>query len=40
VIPSRLLQRQIADIVALLFAGAATLFGLVWLFWILLTTFQ
>ncbi len=39
-IPSRLLQRQIADIVALLFAGAATLFGLVWLFWILWTTFQ
>ena len=39
-IPSRLLQRQIADVVALLFAGAATLFGLVWLFWILWTTFQ
>lgn len=38
--PSRLLQRQIADGVALLFAGAATLFGLVWLFWILWTTFQ
>lgn len=38
--PSRLLQRQIADAVALLFAGAATLFGLIWLFWILWTTFQ
>ena len=38
--PSRLLQRQIADVVALLFAGAATLFGLIWLFWILWTTFQ
>lgn len=38
--PSRLLQRQIADVVALLFAGAATLFGLVCLSWILWTTFQ
>lgn len=38
--PSRLLQRQIAEILALLFAGAATLFGLVWLFWILWTTLQ
>lgn len=28
------------DFVALLFAGAATLFGLVWLFWILWTTLQ
>ena len=37
---SRLLQRKIADAVALVFAGAATLFGLVWLFWILWTTLQ
>lgn len=37
---SRLFQRQIVDAVALLFAGAATLFGLGWLFWILWTTFQ
>jgi phosphate transport system permease protein len=36
----RLLQRRITDAVALLFAGAATLFGLVWLFWILWTTLQ
>jgi phosphate transport system permease protein len=35
-----LLQRKIADAVALVFAGAATLFGLVWLFWILWTTLQ
>ena len=38
--PSRLLQRQIADVIAFLFAGAATLFGLIWLFWILWTTLQ
>jgi phosphate transport system permease protein len=38
--PSRLLQRKIADAAALVFAGAATLFGLVWLFWILWTTLQ
>jgi phosphate transport system permease protein len=38
--PSRLLQRNIADAAALVFAGAATLFGLVWLFWILWTTLQ
>lgn len=37
---SRLLQRRIADFTALLFAAAATLFGLVWLFWILWTTLQ
>ncbi len=37
---SRLLQRRIADALALLFAGAATLFGLFWLFWILWTTLQ
>lgn len=37
---SRVIRRQIADWVALLFAGAATLFGLVWLFWILWTTLQ
>ncbi len=37
---SRLLQRRIADVLALLFAGAATLFGLFWLFWILWTTLQ
>ncbi len=36
----RLVQRRIADAVALLFAGAATLFGLFWLFWILWTTLQ
>jgi phosphate transport system permease protein len=35
-----LLQRKIVDAVALVFAGAATLFGLVWLFWILWTTLQ
>jgi phosphate transport system permease protein len=33
------LRRKIADIIALLFAGAATLFGLTWLVWILWTTF-
>lgn len=33
-----LLRRRIVDALALLFAGAATLFGLVWLFWILWTT--
>ena len=38
--PSRLLQRRIADVIAFLFAGVATLFGLVWLFWILWTTLQ
>ena len=37
---SRVLQRKIVDAVALVFAGAATLFGLVWLFWILWTTLQ
>ena len=37
---NRLLQRKIADAAALVFAGAATLFGLVWLFWILWTTLQ
>lgn len=36
----QLLRRQIVDWTALLFAGAATLFGLVWLFWILWTTLQ
>jgi phosphate transport system permease protein len=33
-------RRRMVDSVALLFAGAATLFGLVWLFWILWTTLQ
>ena len=37
---SRLLRRKIVDATALIFAGAATLFGLVWLFWILWTTLQ
>ena len=37
---SRVLRRRIADAIALLFAGAATLFGLIWLFWILWTTLQ
>jgi len=37
---SRLRYRQIVDAIALLFAGAATLFGLFWLFWILWTTLQ
>ena len=32
------LRRKFADILALLFAGAATLFGLAWLVWILFTT--
>ena len=32
------LRRRIADLAALLFAGAATLFGLTWLVWILWTT--
>ena len=33
------LRRRVADIVALLLATAATLFGLLWLVWILFTTF-
>ena len=33
-----LLRRKLTDILALLFAGAATLFGLTWLVWILWTT--
>jgi phosphate transport system permease protein len=33
------LRRRVVDIVALLLATAATLFGLVWLVWILVTTF-
>jgi phosphate transport system permease protein len=37
---SRLLRRKLVDGMALVFAGAATLFGLVWLFWILWTTLQ
>jgi phosphate transport system permease protein len=37
---SRVRQRKIADGIALVFAGASTLFGLVWLFWILWTTLQ
>ena len=37
---ARVMRRQLVDWVALLFAGAATLFGLVWLFWILWTTLQ
>jgi phosphate transport system permease protein len=37
---SQVLRRKIADMFALLFAGAATLFGLIWLFWILWTTLQ
>ena len=32
------LRRKLMDLLALLFAGAATLFGLVWLVWILWTT--
>jgi phosphate transport system permease protein len=32
------LRRKLADLLALLFAGAATLFGLIWLIWILGTT--
>ena len=35
-----LLRRKAVDLVALLFAGAATLFGLTWLIWILWTTFS
>jgi phosphate transport system permease protein len=34
-----LLRRRAVDLLALLFAGAATLFGLTWLVWILWTTF-
>jgi len=37
---SQVRKRQLADAIALLFAAAATLFGLVWLFWILWTTLQ
>jgi phosphate transport system permease protein len=37
---SRARKRKIVDGMALVFAGAATLFGLVWLFWILWTTLQ
>jgi len=33
------LRRRVVDILALLLATAATLFGLVWLVWILVTTF-
>jgi phosphate transport system permease protein len=33
-----LLRRRIVDALALVFAGGATFFGLVWLFWILWTT--
>jgi phosphate transport system permease protein len=33
-------QRRLADVVATLFAMAATLFGLLWLVWILWTTLQ
>lgn len=33
------LRRRLADLIALLFAGAATLFGLTWLTWILWTTY-
>jgi phosphate transport system permease protein len=32
-------RRKLADVLALLFASAATVFGLVWLAWILWTTF-
>jgi len=35
-----LLRRKAIDLLALLFAGAATLFGLTWLIWILWTTFS
>jgi phosphate transport system permease protein len=35
-----LLRRKAVDFVALLFAGAATVFGLTWLIWILWTTFS
>jgi phosphate transport system permease protein len=37
---SVIVQRKLADAVALLFAAAATLFGLTWLTWILWTTFS
>src|SRR5947209_135425 len=33
------LRRKLADVIALLFAAAATVFGLAWLVWILWTTF-
>ena len=33
------LRRKLADVIALTFAAAATLFGLTWLVWILWTTF-
>jgi phosphate transport system permease protein len=33
-----LLRRKLVDVLALLFAGGATMFGLIWLVWILLTT--
>ena len=33
-----LLRRRMVDVLAFLFASAATMFGLVWLFWILWTT--
>ena len=32
------LRRKLADLLALVFAGAATLLGLTWLVWILGTT--
>ena len=32
------IRRQIADLLAFLFATAATIFGLTWLVWILWTT--
>jgi phosphate transport system permease protein len=35
-----LLRRKAVDLFALLFAGAATVFGLTWLIWILWTTFS
>jgi phosphate transport system permease protein len=35
-----MLRRRLVDLIALLFAGAATLFGLFWLAWILWTTFS
>jgi len=35
-----LLRRKAIDLLALMFAGAATLFGLTWLIWILWTTFS
>ena len=37
---SQIRKRQIVDLLALLFAGLATAFGLIWLFWILWTTLQ